>query len=379
MDFALNDIQQMLQDSAAKFIKNDYDFETRRALTESELGYSQSNWQLFAELGWLALPFAEEFGGMGGDLSDLVVLQTELGRGLVVEPFLSTVILCGGLIQRHGSDAQKGELIEKVLAGELKLALASAEPQAQTRVEDVATTAVADGDGYLLNGHKCVVLDAHSADMLIVVARTGGVAGDRDGITLFLVDPNQAGVELFNYPTNDGGRAAEVRLNRVRVSAGALLGDKDNAFPALEATFNHAIVALSAEAVGIMDRLLEATVEYCKVRKQFDQPIGNFQVLQHRMAEMFIECQQARSMLYFGAITAAAGGEEAARAAALLKVKIGSAGRLVGQQAVQLHGGMGVTDELDVGHFFKRLTMINTLFGSQDEHLQRLVFKAQAA
>lgn len=376
MDFALNDIQQMLQDSAAKFIQNDYDFETRRRLTESELGYSEENWKLFAELGWLALPFDEAYGGLGGSLTDLIVLQTELGRGLVVEPYFSTVVLGGNLIQRHGSESQQSELLERLIAGELKLAFAQAEPQCHSSLTDIETSAERSEEGYHLTGHKAVVLGAPSADLLVVAARTSGNRGDQNGLSLFLVDPTQPGVTMQVYPTNDGFRGAEIRFDSVKAT---LLGEVDSAYDAIQATLNDAIVALSAEAVGVMEKLLNATVEFCKVRKQFGQPIGKFQVLQHRMADMFMECEQTRSMLYFGAITVAGGGEEASHAASMLKVKVGSAGRLVGQQAVQLHGGMGVSDELDVGHFFKRITMINTLLGSRDEHLQRLIRNAQAA
>ncbi|MDR5861225.1 pimeloyl-CoA dehydrogenase small subunit [Halomonas eurihalina] len=376
MDFALNDIQQMLQDSAAKFIQNDYDFETRRRLSESELGYSEENWKLFAELGWLALPFDEEYGGLGGNLTDLMVLQIELGRGLVVEPFFSSVVLGGNLIQRHGSASQRAELLEPLIAGELKLAFAYIEPQSHTSITDIETSAERSEAGYRLTGHKAVVLGGPSADLLLVAARTSGKRGDRNGLSLFLVDPAQPGVTLKSYPTNDGFRAADIHFDDAKAS---LLGEVDSAHGAIQATLDDAIVALSAEAVGVMEKLLDATVEFCKVRKQFGQPIGKFQVLQHRMADMFMECEQTRSMLYFGAITATAGGEEASRAASMLKVKVGSAGRLVGQQAVQLHGGMGVSDELDVGHFFKRITMINTLLGSRDEHLQRLIGDAQVA
>lgn len=378
MDFALNEIQQMLQDSAAKFVRNDYGFEVRSEYSQSELGYSEKHWQLFAELGWLALPFPEEYGGVGGDLVDLMVLETELGRGLLVEPFFATVVLGGGLIKRHGTEAQKTQLLSSLIGGELKLAFACAEPMAQHCIEDISAQAVKHADGYVLNGKKSVVLSAPSADTLIVAARTSGESGAAEGLSLFLVDPKDAGVVLDSYPTNDGMRAADIQFNDVRLSESSLLGEADTAYGAIQATFNDGIVALAAESIGVMEKLLNATVEYTKVRKQFDQPIARFQVLQHRMAEMFMECEQARSMLYFGALAVALEDEGATRAASLLKVKVGSSGRFVGQQAVQIHGGMGVTEELDVGHYFKRITMINTLLGSHDEHLQRLVSLDQA-
>ncbi|MBU2964068.1 acyl-CoA dehydrogenase [Amphritea sp. 2_MG-2023] len=378
MDFSLNDIQQMMQDSAAKFIQNDYDFETRRGLSNSPAGYSEDNWKLFAELGWLALPIKEAYGGLDGDLVDTMVLQQEFGKGLLVEPYYATVLLGANLIQKQASDAQKLELLEPVVAGELKLALAHSEAQASFDVSQTKTRAEKQGDQYVLNGHKAVVLGAESADYLLVPARTSGVVGDAEGISLFLIDPKSAGVQLRGYATNDGLRAADIGLTEVTVPASSILGQADSAAPAIELVLNEAIVALGAEAVGIMEKLLAATSEYIKTRQQFDQPISRFQVLQHRLADMFMETEQAKSMVYFAAMEVAKGGSEASRVASMLKVKIGSAGRLVGQQAVQLHGGMGITDELDVGHFFKRLTCINNQLGTRDYHLQSLINKAAA-
>ena len=372
MDFALNDIQQMLKDSAGKFIHNDYDFETRQKLSQSSLGYSEENWQLFAELGWLALPFAEDFGGLDGNATDLMVLMTELGRGLIVEPYLPTVVLAGNLIQRHGTDSQKDALIGGIIGGELKLAFAGWEAQAPDDINAITTVATGTDGKYTLNGKKSVVLHAESADKLIVAARTNDT-----GISLFIVDTNAEGVTARHYPTNDGARASDLTFTEV---AAELLGEEGTAAPAIEAVLNDAIVAVAAEAVGLMDKVLSATVEYTKVRKQFDVPISKFQVLQHDMVDMFMECEQARSMLYYAAITIGEGEPEASRKASqFLKWKIGQSARLVGQSAVQLHGGMGVTDELDVGHMFKRLTMINTLFGSMDVHLDSLIKQRQAA
>ena len=378
MDFSLNDIQQMMQDSAAKFINNDYDFETRRALANSPTGYSEDNWKLFAELGWLALPVDEQYGGIGGDLVDTAVLQQELGKGLLVEPYFATVLLGAKLIQKQGSEAQKQELLEQVVGGELKLALAHSEPQAAFDVTQTRTSAERSGDSFVLNGHKAVVLGAECAGLLLVPARTAGEPGDTDGISLFLVSPEQQGVTLRGYATNDGLRAADVVLENVQVPASALLGEPGTACEAIQDLLNEAIVALGAEAVGGMEKLLAATSEYVKTRQQFGQPISRFQVLQHRLADMFMETELSKSMLYFAAMEVAKGGAEGARAASMLKVKIGNAGRVVGQQAVQLHGGMGITDELDVGHFFKRLTCINSQLGSRDYHLQSLVNEASA-
>ncbi len=378
MDFSLNDIQQMLQDSAAKFIQNDYDFETRQRFAQSELGFNPNNWSLFAELGWLALPFSETYGGLDGNALDLMVLQTELGKGLITEPYIASVVLGGNIIQRHGSEVQKTTLLEALIAGDLKLALAAQEASSQNDLTTITTTANKTEGGYLLHGHKSVVLGASCADKIVVLARTSGKSSDKHGLSLFIIDPQQAGVTLNSYVTNDGNQAGDVAFENAFVSFENVLGEVDAAFDNVKKVLNDAIVAVSAEAVGVMEKMLNATVEYCKVRKQFDQPIGNFQVLQHRMADMFMECEQSKSMLYYGAI-AISSDDDADKAASLLKIKIGTAGRLVGQAAVQLHGGMGVTDELDVGHFFKRITMINTMFGSHDEHLDNLVKQQQIA
>lgn len=373
MDFALNDIQQMLKDSASKFIQNDYDFETRQKFSQSDLGYSEENWQLFAELGWLALPFAEEHGGLDGDATDLMVLMTELGKGLLVEPYLSTVVLAGNAIQRCGTPEQQSELIGDIVTGNLKLAFAAWEAHAPADIRAITTTATQSGEKFTLNGKKSVVLQAESVNKYIVAAKIDGT----DNIGLFIVEAGADGVSAMHFPTNDGARASD--LNFTNVDA-VQLGDSSNAEAEIQAVMNDAIVAVSAEAVGLLDKMLAATVEYTQVRKQFDIPISKFQVLQHNMVDMFMECEQARSMLYYGAITIANGSaSEANEASQFLKWKIGHALRLVGQTAVQLHGGMGVTDELDVGHMFKRLTMINTLFGSMDTHLDTLVKQRQRA
>jgi alkylation response protein AidB-like acyl-CoA dehydrogenase len=376
MDFSLNDIQQIMQDSTAKYIQNDYGFETRQALVNSPLGYSEENWNLFAELGWLALPIEEAYGGLGGDLVDVMVLQQEFGKGLVVEPYYATVLLGANLIQKQGSEAQKRELLEQVVEGELKLAFAHSESQASFDVSQTQTRAVKVHDSYVLNGHKAVVLGAACADTLLVSARTAGAPGEEEGISVFLVDPGQQGVSLHGYATNDGLRAAEVVLENVQVPSSALLGEEGSAAEAINCVLNEAIVALAAESIGVMEKLLAATSEYVKTRKQFGQPIGRFQVLQHRLADMFMETELSRSMVYFAAMEVPKGGAQGARAASMLKVKIGNAIRVVGQQAVQLHGGMGISDELDVGHFFKRLTCINNQLGTRDYHLQTLVREA---
>ncbi|MBV1908445.1 MAG: acyl-CoA dehydrogenase family protein [Kangiellaceae bacterium] len=376
MDFALNDIQQMLQDSAAKFIQSDYGFEKRQHFVGSELGFNPKNWSLFADLGWLALPFSESYGGLEGSIIDLMVLQTELGKGLITEPYFANVILAGNVIQRHGSEEQKMDLLGSLIAGELKLALAAQETASLSELTNISTKAEKQRSSYQLNGFKPVVLGAVSANKIIVLARTSGEFGNSEGLSLLLVNPDQQGVSLNKYVTNDGNQAADITFKDVCIPFSEVVGIADTAFEAVRKVYNDAIVAISAEAVGVMEKLLSATVEYCKVRKQFDQPIGNFQVLQHRMADMFMECEQAKSMLYYAAI-AVDSDDNADKAVSLLKIKIGAAGTAVGQSAVQLHGGMGVSDELDVGHYFKRISMINVLFGSYDDHLNQLVKQYQ--
>lgn len=373
MDFSLSDFQSMMRDSAARFIQDKYDFATRRRLVASELGYSEDNWALFAELGWLALPIAEAYGGLGGDLVDTIILQQELGKGLVVEPYFSTVLLSARLVQRLGNEAQKQELLSGVIAGELKLAFAYAESHFSYDIEQTETTATEVGDGFVINGHKAVVLGAKTADRLLVTTRTSNQQGDVDGITVFLVDPQQPGVSLRCYATNNGQQAAEVILDQVEVADDAMIGKPGAAQAAITTVLDEAIVALCAEAVGAMEKLVNTTTEYVKSREQFGQKIGKFQVLQHRLVDMFIEYEQSKSMLYFAAMQLAQEGSESQRAASMLKTKIGNSIRFIGQQAIQLHGGMGMADELDVGHYFKHMTVINSLLGSHDYHLQRLV------
>lgn len=373
MNFSLSDIQQMMQDSVSKFIQKDYDFETRQRLVKSDLGYSQDNWKLFAELGWLALPIPTEFGGIGGNLIDTIFLQTELGKGLVGEPIFSTLLFGANLVQKHGSNEQKKSMLENIISGNLKLAVAHAEGTAAFDIRQINTTAKKEADKYILNGHKAVVIGAKSADKLLVCARTSGQTGDENGISIFIVNSDQFGVTAKHYITNDGMRASDIKFNAVTLDDTSLLGKPGDAFNAIDQVLHEAIVTLSAEAVGIMETLLGKTTDYIQTRQQFGNPVGRFQVLQHRMADMFMETEQAKSMLYYAAIEMAENKKDAKRAAKMLKVKIGNATRFVGQQAVQLHGGMGVTDELDIGHYFKRLTSINTLFGSKDYHLNELI------
>ena len=370
MDFSFTEEQTLLRNMVQSFVQDNYDFDSRMKIVRSEEGMSREIWGQFAELGLLAAPFAEELGGLDGGPIETMIIMEELGRGLVVEPYLPTVVLCGGILNRHGSDAQK-EQLAGIIGGEDIWALAYSEPQSRFNPADVLTSAKADGDNYVLNGTKAVVAAAPWANKLIVSARVSGEQRDRDGIALFIVDKSAAGISTQDYPTVDGNRASEVTLENVSVGADALIGDANGGLAMLEEALDHGIGAVCAESLGHMKALNDATVEYCKTRKQFGVPIGSFQVLQHRMVDMFMEYEQSVSMTYMVNMKLTEGEAERKKAASGAKVQIGKSGRFVGQQAVQLHGGMGMTEELNVGHYFKRLTVIDTQFGNVDHHLKR--------
>jgi alkylation response protein AidB-like acyl-CoA dehydrogenase len=372
MDFRLTEEQLALQETLRRFIAKDYDFERRRSLARSALGYSAEAWGQLAELGLLGLPYPEEFGGLGGSGVDIMAVMELVGRGLLLEPYLSTVVLCGGLLRDAAARAIKQALLPRIAAGELKIALAAYEAAGRYELAHVAATAVHDAKGWRLTGRKSVVLDAPSADYFLLSARSSGNRTDAEGISLFLVRRDAPGLTLRAYPTQSGGRAADLHLQDVPIDDDALIGAPERALPVIERAVDQGIAALCAEAVGIVTALNEATLNYLKTRKQFGTVIGSFQALQHRMADMFIAAEQARSMAIIAAIQAA-GGEPATRRRAIsgAKAYIGQAARFVGQQAVQLHGAMGVVDELNVGHYFKRLTMIDMTFGDADHHLAR--------
>ena len=371
MDFSFTEEQTLLRNMVQSFVQDNYDFDARMKIVRSDEGMSREIWQQFAELGLLAAPFSEDLGGLDGGPIETMVIMEELGRGLVVEPYLPTVVLCGGILSRHGSAAQQQGHLPGLIAGEDIWALAYSESQSRFNLADVRTSAKADGDGYVLNGAKAVVIGAPWANKLIVSARLSGDQFDRDGLGLFIVDKAAAGVSTQDYQTVDGSRASEITLENVAVSADALLGDAGNGFAVLEEAIDFGIGAVCAEAIGHMKMLNDATVEYCKTRKQFGVPIGSFQVLQHRMVDMFMEYEQSVSMTYMVNMKLAEAESERRKAAAGAKVQIGKSGRFVGQEAVQLHGGMGMTEELSVGHYFKRLTMIDIQFGNVDHHLKR--------
>jgi len=371
MDFSFTEEQTLLRNMVQGFLQDKYDFETRRKIVASDEGWSKDFWQEWAELGLLAAPFSEEQGGLGGGAIDTMVIMEEFGRALVVEPYMETVVLAGGFLREGASEAQQAAHIPGIVAGENVWAVAYAEPQGRYNLADLVTTAKADGEGFVLNGYKAVVLGGPWADKLIVTARTSGGQRDSDGVSVFIVDKSAAGVSARDYPTVDGRRASEITFENVKLGADALIGEAGKGLPLVEKVIDQGIGALCAEAVGGMKELNDATVEYCKTRKQFGVPIGKFQVLQHRMVDMFMSYEQSVSMTYMVNMKMDESDVERTKAASGAKVQIGKAGRFVGQQAVQLHGGMGMTDELNVGHYFKRLTMMDTLFGNVDHHLKR--------
>jgi pimeloyl-CoA dehydrogenase small subunit len=370
MDFDLTDEQRLLKDSVDRLILDQYPFEQRKKYTAEPDGWSRSVWQQYAELGLLGLPFAEAHGGFGGGAVETMIVMEAFGRGLVLEPYFATVVLGGGLLRRAGTQAQQQALLPQVAQGKLKLALAHVERQSRYDLADVATTARQDGTAWVLDGAKSVVLHGDCADRLLVTARCAGNRRDRSGIGLFAVDPSAPGVTRRGYPTQDGLRAAEVTLSGVRVTHDDAMLD---ALPAIEHVVDEAIAALCAEAVGAMQAMHETTLEYLKTRQQFGRPIGQFQVLQHRSVDMLVALEQARSMAMFAAVMAGeTDATERRRAIAAAKVQIGRSGRHIGQEAIQLHGGIGMTMEYKVGHYFKRMTMIDKLFGDADVHLETL-------
>lgn len=372
MDFSLNEIQTMLADSVDKFINNEYDFDTRQAYAGSDRGFSDDVWSTFAELGWTAVPFDEDDGGLEGGPVDIMLLMQKLAQGLIVEPYLANVILAGGVLRRAADAAQKERWLQPMIAGELHATLAFNEPQSRFELANIATIATPDGSDWLLSGRKGLVLNGGTSDLLIVPARTAGNTRDENGITLFAIAADSEGLSCNAYATVDGLRAAEITLDDVRVPGDAVLGEVHNGFADLDATIDEATLAICAEAVGIMQVLKDKTVEYSKDRSQFGVPIGTFQELQHRMVDMLMACEQAQSILMWAVMANARGSEEGKRAVSSIKYMISTAGRELGEDAIQIHGGMGVTWDLDVAHYFKRLTAIGTLFGNADWHLDKL-------
>ena len=372
MDFSLNDEQTMLADSVARFFANDYDFDRRQATAATERGFSDDVWATYAELGWTAVPFSEADGGLDGGSVELMLLMEQFGRGLALEPYLASIVMAGGVLKRAANADQRERWLGSLIDGSLIGTLAFAEPQGRYNLADVATSAVRDGDDIVINGHKSVVLHGGSAGLILTSVRFDGERTDAGGIALVAIPATADGVAIEAYPTVDGLQAADIRFDNVRVGADHLVVDTDDGLATLEAVVDDATLAVSAEAVGIMQVLGEKTLDYTKNRVQFGLPIASFQALQHRMVDMFIATEETRSLLFYAVMTRDGDDTAATRAAiSAIKHQIGTAGRHVGQEAVQLHGGMGVTFELDVAHYFKRLSAIDVLFGNADHHLTR--------
>lgn len=379
MDFDFSEEQRLLKESLDRLIRDRYAFEQRESYAQSPEGWSRELWAQFAELGLLGLPFEERHGGSAGGPVETMIAMEAFGRALALEPYLATVVLGGGFLRHGGSAEQCADLIPKIADGSLIIAFAHTERQSRYDLNDVETRAVRDGASWVIDGEKGVVLHGDTADKLIVTARVGGGRRDRDGIAAFIVDGKAAGVSRRGYPTQDGLRAAEVTLANVRVGPEGVLGELGAALPLVERVVDEGIAALCAEAVGAMAVMHELTVEYLKTRRQFGREIGSFQILQHRAVDMLIALEQARSMAMFATMMAAdENAAERRNAIGAAKVQIGRSGKFIGQQAIQLHGGIGMTTEYKVGHYFKRVTMIDIMFGDADHHLRELARRGAA-
>ena len=379
MDFDLSEEQRLLKESLDRLIGDRYAFEQRKGYAQSPQGWSRELWAQFAELGLLGLPFEERHGGSAGGPVETMIAMEAFGRALALEPYLATVVLGGGFLRHGGSAEQCADLIPQIADGSLTVAFAHTERQSRYDLYDIETRAVRDGAGWTLDGKKGVVVHGDTADKLVVTARVGGSRRDRDGVAAFIVDGKTAGVSRLGYPTQDGLRAAEITLANVRVGPEGALGEPGKALPLIERVVDEAIAALCAEAVGAMAVMHELTVEYLKTRRQFGREIGSFQILQHRAVDMLIALEQARSMAMFATMMAAEeNAAERRNAVAAAKVQIGRSGKFIGQQAIQLHGGIGMTMEYKVGHYFKRVTMIDTMFGDADHHLRELARRGAA-
>lgn len=368
MNFDFTEEQIMLRDSIARYLQDDYSFETRREIAATNDGIDREKWKIFADLGWLSIPFGEEHGGYGGSATDIMVVMEQLGKGLVLEPYLATVILFGGLLQRSGNSEIQSSYIPRVIDGTLLGAFAYLERQSRYELADVKTTAEAVGGDFSINGEKVVVFNGANADQFIVSARTAGNQSDEQGISLFLVPADAVGLERVSYQIMDGQRVANVVFKNVTVPATHRLGAQGEAHALMHKVIMDANLALCAEALGIMSELNAKTVEYTRTREQFGVAIGSFQALQHRMVDTFMACEQTKSLLYRAVCALSDDLEDASSAMHALRVMVDKSGKKIFGEAIQLHGGMGITDELDIGHYAKRLMMINTTFGNGDYH-----------
>ena len=372
MNFDFSEEQTMIKDSVSRFVREEYDFDTRRKIINSDEGMSREFWSMFAELGWLSVPFAEEYGGFGGAVEDIAAVMEEMGKGIVVEPYASTVVVFGGLLSASTNEALKSEVIPTIIDGSCLGSLASVEAQSRYEMCDVATTATPCDGGYSISGEKTVVANGGTANRFVVTARTSGGQFERNGISLFLVDASTPGIEVKSYKMMDGQSAATVTFKAVVVAESQLLNTAGEGMDLIDQVMPEILMGLSAEALGIMATLNTLTVEYTKVRQQFDTPISSFQALQHRMVDTFMACEQTKSMLYRGLCQAGEDDRDALlKTVHALKATVARNGRLVGEEAIQIHGGIGMTDELNIGHLVKRLMMINVTFGDGDYHQKK--------
>jgi pimeloyl-CoA dehydrogenase small subunit len=373
MDFDLSEEQRLLKDSVDGLLADSYDFEARKKHGASKKGWSDEVWKKFAEQGLLGLPFTEADGGFGAGAIETGIVMEALGRALVLEPYFATVVLGGGFLRLGGSPAQRKAHLPDVVSGKTTFAFAQLEKDSRYDLGDVITSAKKKGSGWVISGEKFVVLHGDSASMLVVTARTKGGQRDRDGVGVFLIPANANGVRVRGYPTQDGLRAADITFENVEVGADAVLGDPEKGLPLVERVADEARVALCSEAVGAMDESLKTTIEYLKTRQQFGVNIGTFQALQHRGSDMFVALEQARGISMYATMAVSFDDPKARTdAIAAAKVQVGRSAKYIGQQSIQLHGGVGMTMEYKIGHYFKRMTMIESTLGDSDFHLRRL-------
>jgi len=373
MDLSISEEQSAIRDVISRFIENEYDFEKRMSIAEGDSAFDSDVYNFFVEQGFTAIPFSEEDGGLNGGPIETMLIMKEIGRGLVLEPYLENVILAGGVLKRLATDEQKSKWLSKIINGELQSTLAFTEPQSRFNLNDVATIAKDNGDKVIINGKKSFVLNGKEADIIIVPVRTSGSQTEAEGISLFVVESDLPGITKNNYKTVDGHSASEIIFKNVEVNKDNLLGELGKGYQTLESTIDDAILAVCAEATGIMKSLHDKTVEYSKNRVQFGVPIGGFQALQHRMVDTLMACEETESILLWALTTNQDDSSSLKKAISGLKYQIGTAGKHVGQEAVQLHGGMGISWELDIAHFFKRLSSIEILFGNADFHMKRFL------
>ena len=378
MNFDFTEEQTLLNNMVTSFVRDNYGWETRCSIVKTEEGWKQENWSQFAELGLLGVPFSEDHGGLGGSPTDLMIVMEQFGKGLVVEPYLPSVILAGGLITNLGSKEQTDQIVPKIISGDQRYVFAYAEHQSRFDLFDVKTSAAKDGDSYVINGLKSVVFGAGAATHIIIAARTSGDQRSKKGITLFMTEIGSEGITLQNYPTIDEYRASEVIIENLKVSKDAILGKVDEAYDVIEEEVDKSTIAACSEALGILEVLKDATTDYCKNRKQFGQPISKNQVIQFRLVDMMMEYEQAKSILYMAITSDLSNPDERRKTVSALKSRMGKAIKFVGENAIQLHGGMGMTEEYMISHYFKRATMIGVLFGNVDYHMKRFIELTQS-